>query len=63
MLNPALPVVGVSGHVGGAELEDCGFAAFMDRPLQLENFRQLVEDTLAQLALAVLADKSEGVRS
>jgi hypothetical protein len=43
-----MPVVAVSGHVGQVGLEGRGFFAFMDKPLKLVDFRQLVERTLAK---------------
>ena len=46
--HPDMPVVAVSGHVGQVDLEDRGFIAFMDKPLKLVDFRQLVERTLAK---------------
>lgn len=49
-LYPELPVVGVSGHVDRSEVGDSRFTAFVDKPLQVQDFRQLIERTLAAAA-------------
>ena len=47
VLYPSLPVVGVSGQVEERDIEERGFSGFIDKPLRLADFRQLVDRTLA----------------
>lgn len=46
-LHPGLPVVGVSGHVQEQDLRDSNLAGFIDKPLRVQDFRELVERALA----------------
>lgn len=44
---PKLPVLAVSGYVDAAELEGRGFAGFLDKPVEVRQFRAVVEAALA----------------
>ena len=45
---PDLPVLGLSGMVEIDEIENFGFDGFVEKPIQLEAFRKLVEETLVK---------------
>ena len=44
---PSLPVIVVSGQVDEKDINNRGFSAFIDKPLRVADFRQLVDRTLA----------------
>lgn len=45
---PELPVLALSGVVGGEEVEEYEFDGFIDKPVNLEEFRRVIEDALDQ---------------
>ena len=45
--NPDLPVLAISGYVDSSEIQDCGFDAFVEKPVRLREFRELVEQLLS----------------
>lgn len=44
---PKLPVLAVSGYADAAQLEGSDFCGFLDKPLEVQQFRALVERALA----------------
>jgi CheY-like chemotaxis protein len=43
---PDLPVLAVSGYLGPSELDDHGFNGYIQKPLKLKSFREIVEQAL-----------------
>ena len=44
--HPEMPVIALSGIVDSEEIEQYGFDAFVEKPIKVEQFRELVEETL-----------------
>ena len=44
---PDLPVLAISGYVDGEEIEKYDFDGFVEKPLKMEDFRSLIDQTLA----------------
>ena len=49
---PDLPVVAISGYVDSADVQDCGFDAFVEKPVRLGEFKELIEQLLADSGAA-----------
>ena len=47
-LYPDLPVLAISGYVDAAAAQEHAFDAFVEKPVRLEEFRKLVEETLTK---------------
>lgn len=45
---PDLPVVALSGYVGAEDIQGYNFAAFIDKPMSLDGFVDIVENTLVK---------------
>ena len=44
--HPDLPILAVSGYLGPSELDDHGFSGYIQKPLKLKSFREIVEQAL-----------------
>jgi len=44
--HPEMPVLALSGYVGAEDVEGHGFDGFVDKPVNLEEFRKVVEEAL-----------------
>ena len=46
-LYPELPVLAISGYVDSEEIQEYDFNGFVEKPVKMEDFRKLIEETLA----------------
>ncbi|MBT4501749.1 MAG: response regulator [Gemmatimonadetes bacterium] len=46
--HPEMPVLALSGYVGAEDVEGHGFDGFVDKPVNLEEFRKVVEEALVK---------------
>ena len=45
---PDLPVVAISGFASADDIEEYDFDGFIEKPMQVEEFRQIVEGALSE---------------
>ena len=45
---PDLPVLAISGYVDGEEIGKYDFDGFVEKPVQMDGFRRLIDQTLAE---------------
>jgi len=47
---PQLPILALSGYVEADEIEGHNFSGFLEKPMRIEDFQQMIEGALAREA-------------